>query len=124
LKDSEEPSKRVYWGKALSAVSGGGEYVCGLMDERIQCWRWSSGTFPKSLRFSAVAVGGGFVCGLAKGSGVVKCLGGLEGVRQVPKGSHAMLAAGERHACAVKADSVEELASDLRQGQQSSPLPR
>ncbi|XP_066348933.1 serine/threonine-protein kinase-like protein CCR4 [Miscanthus floridulus] len=107
LKDSEEPSKRVYWGKALSAVSGGGEYVCGLVDERIQCWRWSSGTFPKSLRFSAVAVGGGFVCGLAKGSGEVKCLGGRKAVRREPKGSHAMLAAGERHACAVKVDSGE-----------------
>jgi hypothetical protein len=107
LTDSEEPSKRVYWGKALSAVSGGGEYVCGLVEERIQCWRWSSGTFPQSLRFSAVAAGGGFVCGLAKDSGEVKCFGGREAVGREPKGSHAMLAAGERHACAVKAGSGE-----------------
>ncbi|OEL20434.1 Serine/threonine-protein kinase-like protein CCR4 [Dichanthelium oligosanthes] len=104
---SKDSSKRVYWGKALSAVSGGGEYVCGIVEERIQCWRWSSGTVPDDVRFSAVAVGGGFVCGLVAGTGEVRCYGGGDAVGRVPKGSHAMLAAGERHACAVKAESGE-----------------
>ncbi|KAJ1271099.1 hypothetical protein BS78_06G103300 [Paspalum vaginatum] len=107
LDDREEPSKRVYWGKALSAVSGAGEYVCGLVEERIQCWRWSSGTVPESVQFSAVAAGGGFVCGLVKGSGEVRCFGDGDTATQEPKGSHVMLAAGERHACAVKAESGE-----------------
>ncbi|RCV33734.1 hypothetical protein SETIT_7G106000v2 [Setaria italica] len=107
LRDSEATSKRVYWGKALSAVSGGGEYVCGIVEERIQCWRWSSGTVPERVRFSAVAVGGGFVCGLVKGSGEVRCFGGGDAARWEPKGRHAMLAAGERHACAVRAESGE-----------------
>jgi hypothetical protein len=107
LRDSEAPSKRVYWGKALSAVSGGGEYVCGIIEERIQCWRWSSGTVPKRVRFSSVAVGGGFVCGLVKSSGEVMCFGGGDAATREPKGRHAMLAAGERHACAVREETGE-----------------
>ncbi|PAN38247.1 hypothetical protein PAHAL_7G157300 [Panicum hallii] len=107
LKDSEAPSKRVYWGEALSAVSGGGEYVCGIFKQRIQCWRWPLGTVPDNVRFSAVAVGGGFVCGLVAGTGEVKCYGGGDAVSRKPNGSHAMIAAGERHACAVKVDRGE-----------------
>ncbi|CAL5027384.1 unnamed protein product [Urochloa decumbens] len=110
LRDSDAPSKRVYWGDALSAVSGGGEYVCGIAadDERIRCWRWpSSGAVPQRVRFSAVAAGGGFACGLVKGSGEVRCFGDGDAAGRAPKGSHAMLAAGERHACAVSVESGE-----------------
>ncbi|CAN6241683.1 unnamed protein product [Urochloa humidicola] len=110
LRDRDAPSKRVYWGDSLSAVSGGGEYVCGIADERIRCWRWTSVAPPQRLRFSAVAAGGGgFVCGLVKGSGEVRCFGDGDAAAEgrVPKGRHAMLAAGERHACAVGAESGE-----------------
>ncbi|KAF8714789.1 hypothetical protein HU200_027317 [Digitaria exilis] len=110
LNDSEDaPSKRVYWGKALSAVSGGGEYVCGIADEKIHCWRWPSKTLPTSVNFTAVAVGGGFVCGLVKSSGEVRCYGddGGAAAAATPKGNHSMLAAGERHACAVRSEDGE-----------------
>ncbi|KAL6885852.1 hypothetical protein ACP4OV_010113 [Aristida adscensionis] len=110
LNDSEAPSKRVYRGSALSAVSGGGEYVCGLVGRRIQCWRWTaSGAPPAGVRFSAVAVGGGFVCALVEGTGEARCYGEGDAVGREPKGRHAMLAAGERHACSVKAGSGEVL---------------
>ncbi|KAG2572256.1 serine/threonine-protein kinase-like protein CCR4 [Panicum virgatum] len=107
LIDSEAPSKRVYRGEALSAVSGGGEYVCGIVEQRIQCWRLPLGTVPEDVRFSAVAAGGGFVCGLVVGTGEVRCYGGGDAVSRKPNGSHAMIAAGERHACAVKAEKGE-----------------
>ncbi|CAL5067895.1 unnamed protein product [Urochloa decumbens] len=109
LRDSDAPSKRVYRGDALSAVSGGGAYVCGIAgDERIRCWRWpSAGTVPQRVRFSAVAAGGGFACGLVKGSGEVRCFGDGDAAGRAPKGPHAMLAAGERHACAVSVESGE-----------------
>ncbi|CAN6235076.1 unnamed protein product [Urochloa humidicola] len=109
LRDSDAPSKRVYWGDALSAVSGGGEYVCGIADERIRCWRFPSGEVPPGVRFSAVAAGGGFACGLVKDSGEVMCFGDGDeaAAARPPKGRHAMLAAGERHACAVSEESGE-----------------
>ncbi|XP_062183722.1 serine/threonine-protein kinase-like protein CCR4 [Phragmites australis] len=107
LTDSEAPSKRVYRGAALSAVSGGGEYVCGLVEKTIQCWRWAWGVVPEGVGFSAVAVGGGFVCGLVVGTAEVRCYGDWDAVGREPKGMHAMLAAGERHACAVNAGSGE-----------------
>ncbi|XP_062225708.1 serine/threonine-protein kinase-like protein CCR4 [Phragmites australis] len=107
LNKREAPSKRVYWGAALSAVSGGGEYVCGLVEQRIKCWRWTSGVLPEGVGFSAVAVGGGFVCGLVAGTGEVRCYGDADAVGREPRGRHALLAAGERHACAVKAGSGE-----------------
>uniref|UniRef100_A0A0D9W5A0 Protein kinase domain-containing protein n=1 Tax=Leersia perrieri TaxID=77586 RepID=A0A0D9W5A0_9ORYZ len=104
-----DESKRVYWGEALSAVSGGDEYVCGLVGRRMQCWRWSSSRakLPDGrVAFSSVAVGDGFVCGIVVGSGEVRCYGGDGGeaaavVGREPKGRHVLLAAGERHACAV-----------------------
>ncbi|EAY94231.1 hypothetical protein OsI_16004 [Oryza sativa Indica Group] len=70
LNEAGDGSKRVYRGRVLSAVSGGGESVCGLVGERMQCWRcpWGEGA-PARVGFSAVAVGGGFVCGLVVGSG-------------------------------------------------------
>ncbi|CAN6228192.1 unnamed protein product [Urochloa humidicola] len=111
LSIRDAPSKRVYWGDALSAVSGGGEYVCGIAGERIRCWRWPSAAPPQRLRFTAVASGGGFVCGLVKGSGEVRCFGDGDAATAVagraPKGRHAMLAAGEWHACAVGVESGE-----------------
>ncbi|KAL6650575.1 hypothetical protein ACP70R_009500 [Stipagrostis hirtigluma subsp. patula] len=106
LNDNEAPSKRVYWGAALSAVSGGGEYVCGLVGRRIQCWRWS-GVVPDGVGFSAVAVGGGFVCGMVAGTGEIRCYGDGDAVGREPRGRHALLAAGERHACSVKAGTGE-----------------
>ncbi|TVU00297.1 hypothetical protein EJB05_54285, partial [Eragrostis curvula] len=108
LNHRAAPSKRVYSGAALSAVSGGGEYVCGLVEGRIQCWRWAGGAVGEDLVFSAVAVGGGFVCGLVNGTGEVRCYGdGGAVVGREPKGRHALVAAGERHACAVKEKSGE-----------------
>jgi hypothetical protein len=106
---SAPSSKRVYSGAALSAVSGGGEYVCGLVGERMQCWRWErSEDVPDGVAFSVVTVGGDFVCGLVARTGAVKCYGdGDAVVGREPEGRHAMVAAGERHACAVKAGSGE-----------------
>uniref|UniRef100_A0A0E0KQY2 Protein kinase domain-containing protein n=1 Tax=Oryza punctata TaxID=4537 RepID=A0A0E0KQY2_ORYPU len=101
--DGRDESKRVYRGPVLSAVSGGGESVCGLVGERMQCWRcpWREEP-PVRVGFSAVAVGGGFVCGLVVGSGEVRCYGGGEVVGREPTGRRYMLlAAGERHACGV-----------------------
>ncbi|BAF14784.1 serine/threonine-protein kinase-like protein CCR4 [Oryza sativa Japonica Group] len=103
LNEAGDGSKRVYRGRVLSAVSGGGESVCGLVGERMQCWRcpWGEGA-PARVGFSAVAVGGGFVCGLVVGSGEVRCYGGGEVVGREPAGRRFMLlAAGERHACGV-----------------------
>ena len=102
LNDSEEESsKRVYRGAALSAVAGGGEYVCGLVDNKIKCWRWAWGAVPVEVAFSAIAVGGEFVCGLLVGTGQVKCYGDGDAVGREPRGRYMLLAAGERHACAV-----------------------
>uniref|UniRef100_N1QUG6 Serine/threonine-protein kinase-like protein CCR4 n=1 Tax=Aegilops tauschii TaxID=37682 RepID=N1QUG6_AEGTA len=101
LNDGEEPSKRVYRGEALSAVAGGGEYVCGLVEKRIKCWRWEWGAVPEEVGFSALAVGGGFVCGLVAGTGELKCYGNGDAVGREPRGRDMLLAAGERHACAV-----------------------
>ncbi|XP_037485706.1 serine/threonine-protein kinase-like protein CCR4 [Triticum dicoccoides] len=101
LNESEEPSKRVYRGEALSAVAGGGEYVCGLVEKRIKCWRWEWGVVPEEVGFSALAVGDGFVCGLVVGTGELKCYGNGDAVGREPRGRYMLLAAGERHACAV-----------------------
>ncbi|KAL5214587.1 hypothetical protein ABZP36_003739 [Zizania latifolia] len=101
LDDGSTPSKRVYRGPALSAVSGGGEYVCGLVEERMHCWRCPFGDVPDGVGFSAVAVGGGFVCGLVVGTGEVRCYGEGEAVGREPRGKYMLLAAGERHACGV-----------------------
>ncbi|KQJ82756.2 serine/threonine-protein kinase-like protein CCR4 [Brachypodium distachyon] len=101
LADEEKPSKRVYRGAELSAVAGGGEYVCGLVETRIQCWRWPWAPLPKDVGFTAVALGGGFVCGLVVGTGEVKCYGDGDAVGREPRGRYMLLAAGERHACAV-----------------------
>ncbi|GJN02876.1 hypothetical protein PR202_ga20265 [Eleusine coracana subsp. coracana] len=109
-------SKRVYSGAALSAVSGGGEYACGLVGERIKCWRWARGAVTEDVAFSAVAAGGeGFVCGLVARTGEVRCYGDGDGddggdaavVGREPMGRHAFLAAGERHACAVRVETGE-----------------
>ncbi|CAM0904559.1 unnamed protein product [Alopecurus aequalis] len=101
LNDSEEAWKRVYRGSALSAVAGGGESVCGLVDNKIKCWRWAWGAVPKEVGFSAIAMGGRFVCGLVVGTGEVKCYGDGDAVGREPRGRYMLLAAGERHACAV-----------------------
>ncbi|XP_040378999.1 serine/threonine-protein kinase-like protein CCR4 [Oryza brachyantha] len=102
LNEGHDESKRVYRGEVLSAVSGGGESVCGLVGETMQCWRCPWGQVPdRRVGFSAVAVGGGFVCGLVVRSGEVRCYGGGEAVGRVPMGRYMLLAAGERHACAV-----------------------
>ncbi|KAK3142549.1 hypothetical protein QOZ80_4BG0348020 [Eleusine coracana subsp. coracana] len=116
-RDAPPSSKRVYSGAALSAVSGGGEYVCGLVGERMQCWRWARGGVADDVAFSAVAAGGeGFVCGLVARTGEVRCYGDGDGdgdesdaavVGREPRGRHALLAAGERHACAVRVESGE-----------------
>ncbi|KAL5215862.1 hypothetical protein ABZP36_007263 [Zizania latifolia] len=101
LDDGHAPSKRVYRGPALSAVSGGGEYVCGLVEQRMQCWRFPFGDLPDGVGFSAVAVSRGFVCGLVVGTGEVRCYGEGEAVGREPRGKYMLLAAGERHACGV-----------------------
>ncbi|KAG8082086.1 hypothetical protein GUJ93_ZPchr0014g46782 [Zizania palustris] len=101
LDDGHAPSKRVYRGPALSAVSGGGEYVCGLVEQRMQCWRFPFGDVPDGVGFSAVAVSRGFVCGLVVGTGEVRCYGEGEAVGREPRGRYMLLAAGERHACGV-----------------------
>uniref|UniRef100_A0ACD5UPW7 Uncharacterized protein n=1 Tax=Avena sativa TaxID=4498 RepID=A0ACD5UPW7_AVESA len=101
LNGSEDLSKRVYRGGALSAVAGGGEYVCALVENKIKCWRWAWGAVPEEVGFSAMAVGGGFVCGLVVGTGKVECYGDGDAVGREPKGRYMLLAAGDRHACAV-----------------------
>ncbi|EMS62943.1 Serine/threonine-protein kinase-like protein CCR4 [Triticum urartu] len=88
LNDSEEPSKRVYRGEALSAVAGGGEYVCGLVEKRIKCWRWEWGVVPEEIeqeRFVALEAKGKVVCGVLMSDYSLVCWGGdvAGGVRKV-----------------------------------------
>ncbi|KAM0916680.1 hypothetical protein ACQ4PT_010024 [Festuca glaucescens] len=101
LNGSDDLSKRVYRGAGLSAVAGGGEYVCALVDNKIKCWRWAWGPVPEDVVFSAMAVGGRFVCGLVVGTGEVKCYGDGDAVGREPRGRYMLISAGERHACAV-----------------------
>ncbi|KAK1324126.1 Serine/threonine-protein kinase-like protein CCR4 [Acorus calamus] len=101
------PTKRVYRGPSLSALSAGDAHVCGLNKSTggVVCWRWRElGMRPISeRRLTAVAVGGDFLCGLSA-NGTVVCAGGEGDVtKNAPKGGYSILGAGTRHACALSA---------------------
>uniref|UniRef100_J3LY48 Protein kinase domain-containing protein n=1 Tax=Oryza brachyantha TaxID=4533 RepID=J3LY48_ORYBR len=83
LNEGHDESKRVYRGEVLSAVSGGGESVCGLVGETMQCWRcpWGQGEAspPPALaqkQFVALEAKGKVVCGVLMSDYSLQCWGG------------------------------------------------
>ncbi|KAG0493189.1 hypothetical protein HPP92_004183 [Vanilla planifolia] len=98
------PSKRVYKGPFLSALTASSTHVCGLIGDsgKPNCWRWPELSLPPDLKFTSISVGGDFVCGISM-STEVRCFGNnaTRVVDSEPKGEFEMVAAGTRHACAV-----------------------
>ncbi|KAJ8618653.1 hypothetical protein MRB53_014839 [Persea americana] len=113
--------KRIYLGPRLSELQSGTSSFCAVFSHSRQlwCWQWPGFRPPDNRNFTSIAVGDGFLCWLSEDR-KIECHGPpaltVVNVNAIPKGNFSVLAAGSRHACAIRDNgSVEcwgELAGD------------
>ncbi|XXG60500.1 hypothetical protein AAC387_Pa04g2394 [Persea americana] len=113
--------KRIYLGPRLSELQSGTSSFCAVYSHSRQlwCWQWPGFRPPDNRNFTSIAVGDGFLCWLSEDR-KIECHGPpaltVVNVNAIPKGNFSVLAAGSRHACAIRDNgSVEcwgELAGD------------
>ncbi|XP_058097698.1 serine/threonine-protein kinase-like protein CCR4 [Magnolia sinica] len=98
------PYQRVYNGPPIDELESGTSNFCGILSRtrRIACWPPLELSPLGNQNFSSIAVGGDFVCGLTD-QGAVRCLRTNSNVLEsVPSGNFTVVAAGSRHACAIR----------------------